>query len=124
MLSEFSLPWPPPLSSYFGVFRNRKILSRKGRAYKKLIVSIDYDWPVYGNNKVEAWLCFYPPSRRSYDTDNYLKALFDAMELLKIIDNDSQFYLYHIMKTDEVTKGGRIDVRITELKEKIDALSK
>lgn len=88
-----SFPWPPSLNTYFSVFGGRKILSKKGRAYKRDVAAIirlkhaRHTRPEQGPVEARIELC--PPDKRRRDWDNLHKAVFDALQEGGVIEDDS-----------------------------------
>ena len=64
-----------------------------------------------GDLEIIIWM--YPPDRRKRDTDNILKALFDAIEKSGLIDDDYQFSR-HVVERFAPVKPGHVHVKITE----------
>jgi len=118
-----TLPWPPSVNRYYRSINGRQILSKTGRQYKKDVAyllaeyCIRYGLPMHGDLRVSVE--YFPPSRRKYDIDNFLKALLDALEvsadqLNGAYVNDSQIIELHVSKGGAVGKPGKVIVRITE----------
>lgn len=98
------LPWPPTVNTYFTVARGRKILSSKGRKYKKDIVArFSSKSPLTGRLKVE--LLAYPPDKRKRDLDNLVKAVLDALDESNIFEDDSQIDDLRIIRKEKVKDG-------------------
>jgi len=55
----------------------------------------------------------YPPTKRPFDIDNYVKAQWDALQAAGVIKNDNQIDKLYIERK-AVEKGGRVLVEITE----------
>lgn len=71
------LPYPPSLNSLYATFRGRRILSAKGRAYKKTVADCTYGLG-FITGPVTVSVAVYRP-RKSGDLDNTLKALLDSL---------------------------------------------
>lgn len=111
---EFSLGWPPSINSYWATFRNRRIISKRGREYKK--DSIEeirkaglIDEKISG--RVSFKMVMNPPSLRKYDIDNFCKSVFDSLSEAGFWLDDEQVYRLTIVKGEKI-KGGRIDLKI------------
>lgn len=96
------MPWAPSVNSLYRPFRNRVILSRKGRAwYKENLPKIKAQWnraPLTGPVRVKIQL--YPPDRRRRDLDNALKAPCDCLTKAGVWRDDSQVVELSIAKLD------------------------
>jgi crossover junction endodeoxyribonuclease RusA len=108
---ELTLPWPPTVNTYFTRFKNRTIISRKGKAFRKRVVEIVgriySGLPLSGplNVSIEA----FPPDKRTRDIDNLLKATLDSMGKGGVYLDDSQIHDLRICRRS-VFKGGKIVV--------------
>ena len=74
---NIKLPWPPTVNTYYTIARGRKILSKKGRDYKKNAMP-----PWTGNflsGQVEVNIEAHPPDKRKRDLDNILKPILDLL---------------------------------------------
>ena len=79
MSYKLELPWPPSINGYWATFKNRRIISKKGRQYKK-----DVYQAVKAKNLLDEKLggdlvvniILNPPTLRRYDVDNYVKVYF------------------------------------------------
>lgn len=112
---EIFLPWPPTVNSYYAHTRNGVFISKKGRAYRKLVeddlaaqnACVELDGPLY----VEVVL--HPPDRRGRDLDNYMKALLDACTKGGLWEDDKLIDQLEIRR-GEVTQKGLVVMRITD----------
>ena len=108
-----SLPYPPTINNYYTVARGRKILSKKGRAWKKEAWGwlMDQNAPVgrEGAYSVSIYVC--PPDKRRRDLDNLLKPLLDACQEYGIFPDDSMVYDLRIQRFDSV-KGGKVEMTV------------
>lgn len=114
MIYEFEMPWPPSVNGYWRTFRNRQIISKRGREYRASAISrlVDLglnDEKVSGHLQVT--LVLNPPTLRKYDIDNFNKALFDAMSHADFWLDDEQIVSLNIKKGVK-TKGGNIQVTV------------
>ena len=106
------LSWPPSQNALWRAFRGRTILSKQGRlwyeqAAKELLAqgAAKMVGPVIINVELAA------PTRRSYDPDNKIKALFDSLVKSAIIEDDSNLIIKHY--TVSVDGAGFQGARIT-----------
>lgn len=104
------VPWPPSVNHYYTVSRGRKILSKKGREYKKEAAALlcEQGAPRDLEGRLEVSIDAYPPDRRPRDVDNLLKPILDALQDYGMF-NDSQIDDLRIRRMDV---GGCIRVRI------------
>lgn len=77
-----------------------------------------YSLPMRG--ALQVGITYFPPTRRKYDVDNFLKSLFDSLEIEADAEvgaflNDNQIIDLRVVKGIVVGKPGRVVVRITEI---------
>ncbi len=90
----FKLPFPPSVNTYWRKWRNRMVLSARGRSYKEEVYQLLSEertvlkTPL--TSRLRVVMCLYPPDRRIRDVDNYSKGLLDALGYAKIYEDDSQ----------------------------------
>lgn len=114
---NFTMPWPPSVNAWKSPFRNRMILTKRGREYRVAALSAMSELGINNESidkKVSVSLTLNPPTLRRYDIDNFCKSLFDAMTLAKFWLDDEQIHELKIKK-GEKTKGGNIQVRVNIL---------
>lgn len=109
------LPWPPSVNRYYRRVGNRTIISRDGRAYRaNALASItEQHTPRLGKARVRIHAIACPPDNRERDLDNLWKAVGDALEFARVIDNDSQIDDLRITRGDP-EKPGRLHLDIRE----------
>ena len=111
------LPFPPSVNGYWRTFKNRQILSKRGREYRKsavLTIMCSKDRPkkpLEGRLTVSVWL--YPPTLRRYDVDNFSKGILDALTHAGVWLDDEQVDEIHVYKCNKI-KGGEAVVRIED----------
>lgn len=119
-----SLPWPPSVNGYWRavgrIVRRRvvvsQIISEKGREYRAAAVAavLEQGSPrIEGPVRVKEY--FVPPSRRSYDLDNFRKAGRDALVHAGVIEDDSLIEEDMGFKVTPDPKRPRIDYVIERL---------
>jgi len=117
MSYKFELPWPPSVNGYWRTFRNRQIISKRGREYRKESIEVMQSLGLCGEN-VSRRLCvrlkLYPPTLRKYDCDNFTKAVFDSMTHAEFWEDDEQVDRLTIEKCEKI-KGGKVVVIVEEL---------
>jgi len=113
-LINIKLPWPPTVNTYYTIARNRKILSKRGREYKKevAVLLLNEDRSVTG--RVEVYIDAFPPDKRKRDIDNIIKPLLDCLTDASVWGDDSQVDVLRIRRK-EITKPGYVRVYISEI---------
>lgn len=120
--TELILPYPPTANKYYrSVMINgslRMLISAKGISYRESVYALcldvknDFQWPLTGRLGVKVVL--RRKDRRSYDIDNFVKALLDSLEHAGVFENDSQIDQLHIIR-GPVVSDGSCEVLIKEL---------
>jgi crossover junction endodeoxyribonuclease RusA len=111
---QFKLPNPISTTRLYRYVGNRVLISREGRAYRAAVCAIlarSRCKPLTGPLAVE--IDIHPPTHRSYDLDNRLKCLLDALQHGGAFLDDSQIDWVSARKCPPV-KGGMAIVRIEE----------
>lgn len=104
MMFSCSLPWPPTVNNYYTVWKGRKIISKKGKQFKKdclpCIVPIvqKMDAPLVGDLILVIGVVM--PDKRRRDLDNLLKPILDALGDYGVYEDDSQIVDLRIKKID------------------------
>ncbi len=114
MSYKFEMPWPPSINGYWRTFRNRQIISKRGREYRASAINRLKELHLDGENRSERLsvsLVLNPPTLRKYDVDNFNKALFDALTHGEFWLDDEQVDRLVVTKGIK-TKGGNIQVKI------------
>ena len=112
---EFELPWPPSINGYWRTFRNRQIISKRGREYRLSIGNAIPD--LIGEaieERVSVYIVLNPPTKRKYDVDNFTKAVFDALTAIGFWIDDEQVHKLTIVK-GEKSPPGNVQVKVTKL---------
>jgi crossover junction endodeoxyribonuclease RusA len=113
----FLLPWPPSVNALWRSINGRAILSRKGREYRLAGLSSLSTQPVRrwsAEVRLSVTAVLNPPTRRSFDIDNFWKAPGDLLTHAGIYIDDSQIDRLCLQR-GPVVKGGRVAVTITPL---------
>lgn len=111
---EFRLPNPVSTNRLWRHVGYRTLLSREGRAYRAAVGAIlaaARVRPLDGPLAIDIEI--HPPNRRSYDLDNRLKSLLDALQHGGAFHDDSQIVRLSARKCPPVP-GGMAIVRIEE----------
>ena len=102
------------MNHYYTVARGRKILSPRGRNYKK-----EAGWEVvaqsqhekYLEGDVSVFIRAYPPDKRKRDLDNILKPILDVLQDCDVIADDSQISDLRIQRFNP-RKGGEVEILV------------
>lgn len=110
---RINLDWPPTVNHYYTVARGRKILSQRGRDYKKA-----QGWQMIAqtiakhmSGKFKVHITANPPDRRRRDLDNLLKPILDCLTEYGAITDDSDIDELLIRRAEKLP-GGCIEVVI------------
>ena len=114
MSYEFEMPWPPSVNAWKNPFRNRMILSKRGREYRvdalAALKELDIDKELV-SSRLSVSLVLNPPTLRKYDIDNFCKSLFDALTVGEFWLDDEQVDRLTVTKGVK-TKGGNIQIKV------------
>ena len=112
---KLELPWPPTINHYWGRRGNWVYLKQAGKDFRELAM-----WKIK-ETKVDmidtlavVTLQLYPPDRRKRDTDNVLKALFDALQHGGAISDDYLIAEHHFYRHGP-EKPGRVEITLDTL---------
>lgn len=108
------MPWPPSINGYWRTFRNRQIISKRGREYRKRAIQHIKELGLFDKqiaSPVQIKMILNPPTLRKYDVDNFNKALFDAFSHAGFWLDDEQIDLLQIVKGKKI-KGGNVEMFI------------
>ncbi len=114
MSYKFEMPWPPSVNAWKSPFRNRMILTKRGREYRVAAIARLKELHIDGEKRSERLsvsLVLNPPTLRKYDIDNFCKSLFDALTHGEFWLDDEQIDRLVVTKGIK-TKGGNIQVKI------------
>ena len=103
--------WPPSINRYWRAWRNRMVVSKEGKDYKRhmrkhLMLQLRHDeLPLYPEpKKLECMIIAYPPDLRKRDSDNISKVLLDSLNRI-IWEDDVQLYRIIVEKVYSKEKG-------------------
>jgi crossover junction endodeoxyribonuclease RusA len=103
------LPFSPSVNNYWQRAKNGRLyIGKRGIEFRQKVISLIAKQDMRGkcgNALVDVALILHPPSRQIHDSDNYYKALFDALTKAKFWDDDSQVKLNVLLMGDIVSKG-------------------
>jgi len=110
---ELILPYPPSVNHYWRKWRNRMVISREGRAFRRhgrpLLGSGGQKPPFTGN--IALAMDAFPPDRRRRDLDNLLKSTQDSLAHAGVYEDDSLINLLVVRRCESIP-GGRLVVQI------------
>jgi crossover junction endodeoxyribonuclease RusA len=115
---EVYLPFPPSVNTYWRRSGHHMHISARGREYRAEVLKLlgEFDWQPFGDSRVKVRLALHRGDRRSYDVDNFNKALFDAFTHAGVWEDDSQIDDLHVKRgAIDPQKSGFVHVLITEL---------
>ena len=111
------LPYPPTVNHYYTVARGRKILSKRGRAFKVAAVAFmqNQKVPKITEGRFSVYIIARCPDKRRRDLDNILKPLLDALGSggYGAIPDDSHIDDLRITRFNPI-KGGSIQILISQ----------
>ena len=85
------LPWPPSTNSLWRAFKGRNVMSARYRAWiTEATRAIGEQQTPYISGPVKVALEFSPPTKRSFDLDNYCKAVLDMLCHANVIEADDK----------------------------------
>lgn len=88
-----TLPWPPTANTYWRHVGSRVLISKKGRAYRKLIGGLCLEQGVSGKflqGRLAVAIVAILPDRRCRDLDNLCKSTLDSLTHAGVWEDDSQ----------------------------------
>ncbi|OOR88002.1 hypothetical protein B0181_09235 [Moraxella caviae] len=109
---ELDLPFPPSVNTYWRKYGNRIVLSKQAKEFKAAVMSRRAG--KFGDKRLGVSITLHAPTKRKYDLDNRLKALFDALQTAGVFDDDEQIDFINVQR-GEIKKGGACVVKIWEV---------
>lgn len=109
---ELILPYPPSVNHYWRKWRNRMVISREGRMFRRNVRALlggGRKPPFTGS--IALAMDAFPPDRRRRDLDNLLKSLQDALAHAGVFEDDSLIDLLVVRRCESVP-GGQLVVQI------------
>ena len=125
---KLTLPFPPSVNSYWrapskGPLKGRHLVSETGRKFQQAaraaIIEQLRAVPRPSSDLAEVHIVLYPPDERRRDIDNYNKALFDALTLTGVWEDDSQVKRM-LVEWGPVVPKGKVEMTITPLDKVVD----
>ncbi|HBW5193806.1 TPA: RusA family crossover junction endodeoxyribonuclease [Klebsiella pneumoniae] len=117
---KLTLPFPPSVNSYWrapskGPLKGRHVVSETGRKFQQAaraaIIEQLRAVPRPSSDLAEVHIVLYPPDQRRRDIDNYNKALFDALTLTGVWEDDSQVKRM-LVEWGNIVKKGKVEITI------------
>ena len=117
-----TLPWPPSVNHYWRKWRNRMVISREGRDYRRRVERLcAAPAGKFGNGsgnkkppRIALCMDAFPPDRRRRDLDNLLKSTQDSLAHAGVYDDDSLIDLLFVQRREPI-KPGMISIELLEL---------
>lgn len=112
---EKELPYPPSINHYYSRHKNGSMyINQQGKRYRESIIHRFFNTnPIEG--KLKLHIDVFPPDKRKRDLDNINKCLLDSLQCAGIIKDD--YDIDHLsMKRREVTTGGKVIIKLEEIK--------
>ncbi|MCC3240614.1 RusA family crossover junction endodeoxyribonuclease [Enterobacter cloacae complex sp. 2021EL-01169] len=115
---NFILPWPPSVNTYWRRQGSRYYISKKGQHYRKEVIQIikSLNLDILTKSRLRIKIIAAVPDSRRRDIDNILKCLLDSLVHASFAEDDEQFDDIRVIRAAKV-KGGRVEIKITELEE-------
>ncbi|HBZ2222202.1 TPA: RusA family crossover junction endodeoxyribonuclease [Klebsiella pneumoniae] len=117
---KLTLPFPPSVNSYWrapskGPLKGRHLVIETGRKFQQAaraaIIEQLRAVPRPSSDLAEVHIVLYPPDQRRRDIDNYNKALFDALTLTGVWEDDSQVKRM-LVEWGNIVKKGKVEITI------------
>jgi len=112
------LPWPPTINTYWRCVKNRVLLSKRGREYKRAVKTLSTQWPSFGDKRLSVLIVLMPATRHELDIDNRMKPMLDVLEENHVMNNDSQVDSLLVFR-GPVMKPGKVIISIQTLETSI-----
>ncbi len=98
--ARLTLPYPPSTNRLWRQWKGRTLISREGRAYRRLvgIECLRQCVHTFGRQTVALRIVAWMPDARRRDLDNLLKATQDALAAARVYEDDSQIVDLHIRR--------------------------
>ena len=109
------MPWPPSLNGYYRVFKNRQIISKRGREYRKAAIAHLHEIGLAGlklDGRLAVTMTLHPPTLRRFDCDNYQKSLWDSLTHAQFWLDDEQVDIMTVKKAAKIS-GGLVVMRVS-----------
>jgi Holliday junction resolvase RusA-like endonuclease len=110
---DLELPYPPSVNHLWRHVRNRTVLSREGREYRRAVrLALAFRGVVPQHGALAVSIDVNPPDRRRRDLDNLHKALLDALGRGGAYFDDAQIDRLTTTRCG-IVRGGKVRVRVT-----------
>lgn len=107
-LLTLTIPWAPSANRIWRKYRGRVVLNPKVQGYRDAVVAAAlekfgaFPRPLEGRLSIE--LDLYPPkSKASFDVDNRVKPVLDAIQHARLVKDDAQFRRVVVTERDRDT---------------------
>lgn len=110
-----AFPWPPTLNGAYANHVDRGRVktenTKRWQATAARALAMQRWHPMKSSDRVKVAITLYPPNARPFDIDNRCKALLDALQRSKVVENDNQVDVL-IVSRSEVKPGGMAVVTV------------
>jgi crossover junction endodeoxyribonuclease RusA len=116
------LPFPISANVCWRNYRGMMVLSKDGRAYRKVIGEIirrQGSVPAFGDARLKVHIMFFRGDNHKYDLRNFDKALLDALQVAGVFQDDSQIDDSHFVRGPVRRGNGCCVVQIREIKPEV-----
>ena len=109
-----TLPYPPSVNNMWATVRGRRVLSKKGRLYRKdvALFCVASGLPRPLPTPIAVHVALYAPDNRHRDLDNIFKAVGDALQASGLLVNDADIDELHIVRKEIDRPAGHLVVTI------------
>lgn len=89
---SLTLPWPPAVNNLYATVNGHRVLSKRGREYKKAVVVACCGNINCGHveGRLGVIISAFPPDNRRRDLDGILKIVLDSLVYAGVMADDSQ----------------------------------
>ena len=113
MKLSLTLPYPPTANTLYATYRGRRLLSKRGKDYVKLIAKevLASRAKSFGTSRLLVDVLVIPPDKRKRDLGNLDKVLMDSLQKAGLFEDDSQIDDLRFRRLPS-EKPGRVEVTI------------
>lgn len=111
------LPYPPSTNMYYRSFRGRVCQHKSVIEYKNEVCRIMKSLNLFDEkltDRLAVTIDIHAPTKRKYDIDNRIKAVFDSLQFSGFIEDDEQIDDLRVRRKEKI-KGGVVVVSVDKL---------